>query len=382
VTGALDFALDEDVAIVRDLAKDIFAARADVERVRLIEKEHCGHDTELWATLADSGLLGIALPEEVGGSGLGMLGLVTLAEQQGRRVAPVRLVDVVAGAAFPLAEAGDHEQRAMWLEPLLDGRHIVAGAWQTDGSGEVIRAAADPAADGSWIVSGTYRAVPAAGVASALVAPICAPSGETVVVVVPLSTAGVTVTPESVTDRGNAATVRLSEVRVPGEAALDGAGGPLASRTLERLRVAQAALQVGVCEEALAITAAYTSQRHQFGRPLSTNQGVAIRAADAYLDTEAIRLTTQRAAWLLDGHDDSPASPAVLVAAMWAARAGLRVVHATQHLHGGIGADIDYPIHRYFLWGRHNAFTLGSAASLAAELGGHLPDAPRIGAPA
>jgi alkylation response protein AidB-like acyl-CoA dehydrogenase len=311
-----------------------------------------------------------------------MLGLVTLGEQQGRRVAPVRLVDVVAGAAFPLAEAGDALQQSTWLEPLLDGKRIVAGTWQVDGSGDLVRAAAEAQDDGSWLVTGTFTAVPAAGIADALITPLCTPWGETVVVIIPLPSPGVSVTTEMVTDRGSSASVRLNNVTVPAEAALNGNGDALAALTIQRLRTAHAAVQVGVCEEALAITASYTSERHQFGRPLSTNQGVAIRAADAYLDTEAIRLTTQRAAWLLDGHDDAPAGPAVLVASLWAARAGLRVVHATQHLHGGIGADIDYPVHRYFLWGRQAAFTLGTGGSLAAELGAVLPDAPRIGAPA
>lgn len=141
-------------------------------------------------------------------------------------------------------------------------------------------------------------------------------------------------------------------------------------------------MQLGVCGQALKTTAEYTSQRIQFDRPLSTNQAVAVRAADAYLDTEAIRLTTRRAAWLLDAGREQEAESAVLVATWWASRGGLRVVHATQHLHGGIGADVDYPIHRYFLWGRQLCFTLGGADATAAELGDVLGSAPRIGAPA
>lgn len=113
---------------------------------------------------------------------------------------------------------------------------------------------------------------------------------------------------------------------------------------------------------------------------LSTNQAVVVRAADAYLDTRAIGLTAQRAAWLIDTGQDDAADSAALVAKWWASRAGLRVVHATQHLHGGIGADIDYPIHRYHLWGRQIAFSLGTAGSVAAELGALPPSAPPIGA--
>lgn len=380
---ALDFDLDEDLLAVRDLADEIFGDRAPVEQVREIEAAG-GHDERLWATLADAGLLGIAVPEEAGGAGLGMLGLVTLLEQQGRRVAPVRLADVIAGAALPLAEYGDSDQRTRWLEPLLDGSHIVTGAWSTDATATVVTVDAVTDGDGALLLTGRLAGVPAAAVAAAAVVPARLADGGRKVVVLDLRAGGVTVIPESVTDRGSSATVVLDQVRIAPADVLAAPGAEVAAWTLQRLRVAHAAVAVGVCEEALAITAAYTSQRHQFGRPLSTNQGVALRAADAYLDTEAIRLTVQRAAWTLDGHGDSDADAdaAVLVASWWAARGGLSVVHATQHLHGGIGADIDYPIHRYFLWGRQVAFTLGSAGAVAAELGELLPSAPAIGAPA
>ncbi len=119
------------------------------------------------------------------------------------------------------------------------------------------------------------------------------------------------------------------------------------------------AIQVGVCEAATEQAAAYTSQREQFGKPLSTFQGVQLRAADAYIDTEAIRVTTMQAAWKLDA--GLPAHADVLVAKWWAAEAGQHAVHNTQHLHGGMGADIDYPIHRYFLWGKQIEDTLGGA---------------------
>ena len=111
----------------------------------------------------------------------------------------------------------------------------------------------------------------------------------------------------------------------------------------------------------------YTSERQQFGRPLSANQGVLLRAADAHMDTEAIRVTTYEAAWRRDAGLD--AAPHALTAAWWAAEAGTRVVHTGQHLHGGIGADVEHPVHRHFLWGRQLAAYLGGGAQLLDELG-------------
>jgi len=190
-----------------------------------------------------------------------------------------------------------------------------------------------------------------------------------------------TVAPLTVTSRESAGSVLLDGVRVSEDDVLPADGAIVVDRVRTASRVALAALAVGVCEEALTMTAAYTSQRIQFGRPLSTNQAIALRAADGYLDTERIRLTVARAAWLADQHDHDGARAASLVCAWWAAEAGLRTVHTTQHLHGGIGADVDYPIHRYFIWGREIAFTLGAGAVLA-ELGDLLETAPSIGASA
>ena len=122
-----------------------------------------------------------------------------------------------------------------------------------------------------------------------------------------------------------------------------------------------------MCEAATAQAAEYTSNRQQFGKPLSTFQGVQLRAADAFIDTECIRVTTMQAAWKIDEGLDASAD--VLVAKWWASEAGQHAVHNTQHLHGGMGADIDYPIHRYFLWGKQIEDTLGGASVTLAGSG-------------
>ncbi|MGA4947359.1 acyl-CoA dehydrogenase family protein [Streptomyces lydicamycinicus] len=132
-------------------------------------------------------------------------------------------------------------------------------------------------------------------------------------------------------------------------------------------RTAFAGLQAGVAAGSLARAVAHTTTREQFGRPLSTNQGVLLRAADAHMDIEAIRLTAYEAAWRRDAGLD--AGPHALTAAWWASEAGTRVVHTGQHLHGGIGADLDHPVHRHFLWGRQLAGYLGSGAEALEELG-------------
>ncbi|MEV5647327.1 acyl-CoA dehydrogenase family protein [Nocardia sp. NPDC052254] len=374
----MDFARTDELEEVAGLAGQVFGSLAKPDRVAEVEAHEDGFDRTLWRALADAGLLGVALPEQFGGGGQGVLGLVAVLEQQGKRVTAVPLWPVLAAAALPLAHFGSDDQIERWLPGVIDGRSILAGAFES-APGQDMPIQGTRKGD-SVIASGEIAAVPAAGVADGIVVPVRCTDGSVVVAVVPIDTAGITTAALDVTTHENTAAVHFGEVEITAGQQLPGDGAEIAAWTRRRARTALSALQLGVCEEALRMTAAYTCERVQFGRPLSTNQAVAVRAADAYLDTEAIRLTTDRAAWLLDSGREEEAESASLVAKWWASRGGLRVVHATQHLHGGIGADVDYPIHRYFLWGRQNAFTLGSADAVAAELGDGLDTAPAIGA--
>jgi len=132
--------------------------------------------------------------------------------------------------------------------------------------------------------------------------------------------------------------------------------------------------EAGVCASALELTAEYTKTRVQFDKPIATFQAVGQRAADAYVDTEAIRLTAWQAASRLSS--GLPAASEVAVAKYWAAEGGQRVVHAASHLHGGVGVDRDYPLHRYFLLTRQIELTLGGANESLRRLGRMLADDP------
>jgi len=372
----MDFDFSDDLREARTLADDVFGELAPVERVRHVERELEGFDATLWAALAETGLLALALPEEDGGAGLGMLSLVAVLERQGRFVAPVPLGPSLATAVLPVSRFGSDELRERWMPGVVSGTTILTGGVDSSTGGD--RAlTATPSADG-WVVSGVLEAVPAGLQAGAVLTPVSTP-GDILTALIPTDRPGVQREAVEVTSRTAHARITFHDVDLAASDLVgDGAEATVYARLLGR--IAGAAVQAGVCHEAVARAAAHTTQREQFGRPLSTNQAVAQRAADAYLDADRITVTARRAAWLAD-NDDPAAASAALVAAWWASKAGLRAVHAAQHLHGGLGADIEYPIHRYFLWGRQQAFTLGSAASLSAELGAQLDTLPKIGAP-
>ena len=355
----MDFSLPEAAEAVRDLADRIFGDRATVERVREVEGGTDRVDRDLWADLAGAGLLGVLVPEEAGGAGLGVVELCLLLEQQGRRVAPVPLLwhAVAAGALARFGTPSDADLLTVALAEWGDA----------DPSRSSVRAAAD--GDG-WRLDGSKPVVPGAHVAARILVPAVTDSGEVVVAVVDPAGPGVELVRSEATNREV-----LSELVLSGASAESLGGAEVLDWLVPRALLGVCALQVGVAEEALRLTADYTSQREQFGRPLSTNQGVALRAADAYIDVEAMRVTMLLAAWRLDRDGEAPAE--VEVAKWWASDGGNRVVHATQHLHGGMGADVDYPIHRYFLWGKQLENTLGGASAWLARLGDRLAEAHR-----
>lgn len=134
------------------------------------------------------------------------------------------------------------------------------------------------------------------------------------------------------------------------------------------------AQQLGVLEKALEMTADYASRRVQFGRPIGTFQAVAQRLADAFTDVEAVRLTTWQAAWRMsqgmDGH--LAYAEELAIAKFWAADAGHRVAHTAVHVHGGVGIDLDSPVHRYFVMAKRLEFSLGHATDQLRRLGSLL----------
>src|SRR5262249_41244247 len=184
--------------------------------------------------------------------------------------------------------------------------------------------------------------------------------------------AGVTLERNESTAGEPLSTVRLAGVRAAADDVLGDAraGTEIVTWIVRRVTAGLCAVQAGVCAEALRLTAAHVSEREQFSQKLATFQAVAQRAADAYVDTEAITLTARQAAWRLGAGLD--ADDALGPAKFWAAEGGFRVAHAAQHLHGGIGVDTEYPLFRYFRWTRQIELTLGGAALHLVQLGGRI----------
>jgi alkylation response protein AidB-like acyl-CoA dehydrogenase len=303
--------------------------------------------------------------------GLGIIELCQLLEQQGKSLAPVPLFPTLVLGALPIAAFGSEEQKRRLLTPVAAGSQILSGAFAEIGGPDPAspRTTANEAA-GGWQLHGEKVCVPYADEAHRVLVPAATGPAQVGLFLVDPRGEGAVLEEQQATNHEPQFTLRLSGAKVPAQDVLGDprAGEPVVRFVQEHGRVALAATQVGVCAEALRRTAIYTSERKQFNRAIGSFQGVALRAADGYIDVDCMRTTLVQAAWQLSvGRATAPA--AVAVAKWWACRAGQRVVHTVQHLHGGIGSDIDYPIHRYFLWARHIEMTLGGAQEMLAQIG-------------
>jgi 3-oxocholest-4-en-26-oyl-CoA dehydrogenase beta subunit len=366
----MDFTFTEEQETISKLARELFERRATPERLAELEAGDVRYDEALWKELAAVDLLGAALPQSVGGSGGGFVELGVLLAEVGWSVAPVPVYPTLLLGADPIARHGNAEQRRRFLPGVVAGTRILTAGLAEPGRSDACKPSTTARRDGpNWRIDGAKELVPAAQLADTVLIPASLADGidgEVGLFLVATDANGVEVRPARTTSREPHADVFLDGATV---SAKDRLHGPIESLHARAL-VGLCAIQLGVAERALRMAAAYTTQREQFGRPIGSFQAVQQRMADAFIDVEAIRWTTWHAAWLLaHGRPLKEAHRAARIAKFWAAEAGGRVAATTQHVHGGIGIDVSYPLHRYFLWAKNNELTLGPAAAQLARLG-------------
>ncbi|MEU9286778.1 acyl-CoA dehydrogenase family protein [Streptomyces sp. NPDC048275] len=362
----MDFTPTEEQTAARDLAARIFGDLSTHER---LAAAGTGSDVELWKALCAAGLVSAV-------QDTGLLGLVLLLEEQGRTTAQVPFAASCVYGLLAVAAHGSPEQRARLLPGIGDGTVVVCGAVFEPGAvraGEVRMGAPGR-------LSGTVPVVPWLRDATHV---LVADDRRRLWLA---RTADARCTPVELTAPWSAGRLILDGTPAEplggdGGAHHDGDDGAYGEGTyddgawddgtyddvLATARTAFAGLQAGVCAGSLARAVEHTNTREQFGRPLAAKQAVQLRAADAYMDTEAIRVTAYEAAWRRD--EGLAYATHALTAAWWASEAGQRVVHTGQHLHGGTGADLEHPVHRHFLWGRQLDAYLGCGSEVLQELG-------------
>jgi acyl-CoA dehydrogenase len=355
----MDFNLNEQEQAVSDLAMQILGDKVDHDRLKEVEASADWFAADEWMLMADAGLVGIALPESHGGGGLGIIEAGLVCEAVGRHVAPVPALPTML-AAMTIAEFAD-DASAEFLPGVCDGSRILTVAVAESLREDLARPGVT--ADAAGALTGVKSVVEFADAATHAVVNAVGPDGVGLYLVAldgVAAEAGVTSRKQPVHELTFAAT----------PAALLATGEDAVRWFEARYLALVCATQLGVVEGQLRLTAAYTSEREQFGRPIATFQAVTQRLADCFIQVEGLRLQTQSALWRiangLDPWED-------LRIAKWFGSEGAHfVAHGAQHMHGGIGVDVDYPLHRFTLWNKHLEVTLGAANQQLRAIGADL----------
>ncbi|MFF7641641.1 acyl-CoA dehydrogenase family protein [Streptomyces canus] len=380
----MDFTFSEEQQAAAEAARGVFADVAPdaVPSPALTTGAVADEfDRALWARLADADLLSLLVAEEYGGAGLDAVALCLVLRESAKVLARVPLLENSAVMAAVQAYGGP-ELRGKLLERAGRGEIVltVAASGRTGHDPTELAVTArqeeGEGADADWILDGVQTAVPWAYDADFVVVPAHTAAGRTVLALVPRAHDGLALGEQFSTSGERLGELRLESVRITARDVIDVEGAWQWLRDL--LTTGTCALALGLGERVLRMSSEYTSKREQFGFPVATFQAVAVQAADRYIDLRAMEVTLWQAAWRIasGARGALPVAGDVAVAKIWASEGVRRVVQTAQHLHGGFGADVDYPLHRYHAWAKHLELSLGPAAAHEEALGDLLAAHP------
>ncbi|NGO15243.1 acyl-CoA dehydrogenase [Streptomyces sp. HC44] len=369
----MDFTFTEEQQAAVEAAKAVFAGVAPdgVPSPALTAGAVADDfDRALWAKLAEADLLSLLIDARYGGAGLDAIALCLVLRESAKVLARVPLLESSA-AAVAVQTYGGEELKAELLARAGRGEVVltVAANGRTGHDGAELAVTARREGD-EWVLDGVQTAVPWAYNADFVVVPaLSTGSGRAVLALVPRVHDGAVLAEQISTTGERLGELRLDSVRLAARDVIDADGAWESLRDL--LATGTCALALGLGEGVLGMTSEYTSKREQFGFPVATFQAVAVQAADRYIDLRAMEATLWQAAWRISTGAGGalPASGDVAVAKIWASEGVRRVVQTAQHLHGGFGADTDYPLHRYHAWAKHLELSLGPAAAHEETLG-------------
>jgi len=367
----MDIGFTEEQELLRDTARKFLDSECATKFVREMMATDAAVTDQFWRQLADNGWLGITYPEEVGGSGLGLVDLVVLMEEIGRAVMPGPYPATVLLGGAAIAAAGSADQRREWLPRIAAGEVKATLAvtepnprWDAAGITATAREAR-----GGFALSGTKMFVPDAHLADVLVIAARSRDGSTMedgvsLFLVPKDMPGLSVRRlPSIDETRKLCEVTLANVAVPGSALLGelhGGWAPL-QQVIDRAAVALSAEMCGAAQRVLEMTVEYAKLRVAFGKPIGSYQGVKHKCADMLVEIENAKSLTYYAAWAVDeGAADAPLAVSMAKAA--ASDAGRKVCAAGIQLHGGIGMTWEHDLQLYLKRAKADEVAFGDAS--------------------
>lgn len=359
----MDFLYTEDQRAIREMAESIFGDHCTDAFQSEWDKRSDSFDRSLWDKIREAGLPALLLSETYGGSALGMTELSVVLQAQGRSLAPVPLAEHALGSML-LERAGQ------LTDAVASGEHIITLSLDACIDARPPRVQAHQKGD-QFILEGLTEAVAYGDSCQGLVLVVGQEADARLFFVDLQNGSGVERRSGRTQHHQGVADLHFSGTRaIP----LDGL---TVDEAFERSLAMLSALTLGVLEEQVRRAVAYTSERVQFGRAIGTFQAVQMRMADAQIDLEVLKTSLLQLLYRLD--QGLPASPQASATKYLASEASHRVGHGAQHVHGGIGVDQSYPIHRYLYWARAMAMRLGGSGAHLERLGCWLDQNDTLG---
>jgi len=366
----MDFRLSDEQKAIAELADSIFSELCTDERLDEFDSSDEPFMQDVWEQCVESGLHSLAIQEEAGGFGLGITDLMVILEAQGRHLAQIPLWQ------HQLAAATLHEFAGETHKNLIEG---AAGSEQLltlslDGAGDAlgVQLEGHEVTDG-FVLNGRVVALPLAMESAAALVLARFQDGISLVVI-HMNKPGISAIPARLSHGESVANLQLENYKLNKEDVLE----VEAIDWLEqRVIAAISALQLGVSSEHIRRTVEYINERQQFDRVISSFQAVQMTMADAHIATETLRSVLWQLVYRLDV--GLPAASEAMSCNYLASQTGHSVGHKAQHVHGGIGVDLTYPIHRYLYWSRTLGITLGGSLSTLERLGDWLNENDTLG---
>ena len=361
----MQFELSETQQTLKKTTRQFLAAECPSPEVRRLMETDTAFDAGLWRKMADQGWMGIIIPEEYGGFGMGLVEMAAMLEEMGRALLPGPYFSTALLAASVINHAGSEAQKQSHLTAISKGECKAtlafmeqSASWRHQAVG--MHASADAA--GGYVLNGRKAFVPDAGVADLV---ICAArlAGELALFAVPGSSPGLAARPTPAIDPTRKLyEVMFDSVAVPADGLL--ATGARAEAAIDHaFAVSIAGLvaeMVGGMQRLLEVSVEYAKTRKQFGRPIGQFQAVQHMCADMLVMTESSRSGAYYAAWALaEGSGD--AATAVSVAKAYASDAYREVGNKAIQVHGGMGFTWENDVHLYYRRAKGSEIAFGDA---------------------
>ena len=377
----MQFTPTEEQLAVQKTARE-FATQEVLPKAAAIDREH-RHPAELVKRMGELGFMGIAVPEQYGGSGFDTVSYALAMEEVSRACASTGVIMSVNNslACDPIYRFGTEAQKQEWLTPLASGRLLGCFALSEPEAGSDAAAQKTTATkDGAdWIISGTKN-----WITNGPVADVCMlftmndmAAGHTGITafILPMKTAGVRTGPpdDKLGIRGSKSSqIYLDDVRLPASAILGEVGGgfKVAMSTLDGGRIGIAAQALGIARATLEDSLAYAQQRRTFGKAIIQHQAIQFKLADMATEIDAARLLTLRAAWLKD--QKLPFGKEAAMAKLYASDVANRAAREGIQIFGGNGYVTEYPVERHFRDAKITEIYEGTSEIQRLVIAGHL----------